>query len=390
MFFKYLLAKRVIPRHLTIEEELTINKNGNEVFKMKDYNNWFDDFHDEDLPEVINLDQALVNMPKLPPELIEGVVRLGHKMLLSGASKAGKSFLLMELAIALTEGLRWLGFQCKKSKVLYVNLEIDEASCIHRFSDIYSAMNIKPQYTHDLLIWNLRGKAEPLDKLVSKIIRRVTDQGFDAIIIDPIYKVITGDENNATDMGMFTNLFDKICYETGCTVIYSHHHSKGAQGFKRAMDRSSGSGVFARDPDALLDMIQLYTSEEFLASNAIVNNSSAWRLESSLREFKNIKPVNLWFEYPIHRVDAYGILEKVYATGDTRANLLKSYKRNQTSKSRKEEFDMAFDLNKKKDGTCLAFVLSEYLDISERTIRSRVTEFQDEYETKKGIISRKK
>ena len=40
-------------------------------------------------------------------------------------------------------------------------------------------------------------------------------------------------------------------------MIYCHHHSKGAQGDKKAQDRASGSGVFARDPDALLDMIEL-------------------------------------------------------------------------------------------------------------------------------------
>jgi hypothetical protein len=70
-----------------------------------------------------------------------------------------------------------------------------------------------------------------------------------------------GDENNATDMAQFTYVFDKICHKTGCTFVYSHHHSKGAQGFKRAMDRASGSGVFARDADAQVDMIQLVLVE---------------------------------------------------------------------------------------------------------------------------------
>ena len=46
-------------------------------------------------------------------------------------------------------------------------------------------------------------------------------------------------------MGAFCNQFDKICNETGSAAIYCHHHSKGAQGSKRAMDRASGSGVFA-------------------------------------------------------------------------------------------------------------------------------------------------
>jgi len=77
-------------------------------------------------------------------------------MLISGSSKAGKSFLLMELAIALSEGLPWLGFKCKKSRV---NLEIDSASFINRFAEIYKALKITPKHSDDISIWNLRGHA---------------------------------------------------------------------------------------------------------------------------------------------------------------------------------------------------------------------------------------
>ena len=357
----------------------------------KDWNEWLDfvEGNADELPSVDSLDDALANLPPLAPELIEGVVRVGHKMLISGSSKAGKSFLLMELAIMLSEGMEWLGFQTKKSKVFYVNLEIDRASCFHRFDEIYKALKLKPKNSSNIKIWNLRGRSMPLDKLVPKLIRKVKNQSFDAIIIDPIYKVITGDENNASDMGAFSNEFDKICNETGCAAIYSHHHSKGAQGYKKAMDRASGSGVFARDPDAQLDMIQLETDEDFMLQNADNPHSTAWRLESSLREFPNFKPVNFWFEYPIHRVDDKGILHKVYATGDPKANLEKSGKRSQTPESRKDEFDTAFDINVDEDGSCDVNELADYLGVSERTIRNRINEFSDEYKREKNVISRK-
>ncbi len=360
---------------------------------MSNYRNDYygcDDIEDDGLPRPMSSAELLANPPRLPEKVIEGVVRKGHKMMISGASKSGKSFLLMELAIALAEGTKWLRFQCKKSKVLYINLEIDRPSFINRFIEIYKAMKIKPKHSHDIVIWNLRGEAMPLDKLVPIIIRRVKNIGFDVIIIDPIYKVMMGDENNATDMARFTNLFDKICYETDCTFVYSHHHSKGPQGFKRVMDRASGSGVFARDADAQVDMIQLNLVEVPMQNDDEDSKATAWRLESSLREFQSFKPVNFWFEYPIHRVDDTGELDKNYVDGDPRANLLKSYKRTQTRESRKDEFDKAFDVNKKKDGTCLAFVLAEYLGIAKRTVRDRVKEFSDEYITKKGVISRKK
>lgn len=345
---------------------------------------------DDELPAFTLLGEALENPPKLPDELIKGVLRCGHKMLISGSSKAGKSFLLMELAVAMAEGTKWLGFECKKSKVIYVNLEIDPASCINRFSEIYKALDINPKFPNDIYIWNLRGHAVPLDKLVPKLLRRVSNQHFDAIIIDPIYKVITGDENNASEMGQFCNQFDKICQTSGCATIYCHHHSKGAQGYKKAMDRASGSGVFARDPDAQLDMIQLETSEEFLNENADNLNSTAWRLECSLREFPNFKPRNFWFEYPIHRVDEQGILGGLYSEGDPKSNLSKSGKRKQTPELRKEEFDRAFDINVSIDGTCPASAIAEYLGIAERTVRARVAEFADEYATHKGFITRKR
>lgn len=339
----------------------------------------------DELPDMVSLAEFKDDPPKLPEELISGILRRGHKMLISGSSKAGKSFLLMELCIALAEGVPWLGFSCKKGRVLYVNLEIDPASAINRFFKIYEAQRLPMKCADNIVIWNLRGHAVPLDQLVPKLIRRVRDQHFDAIVIDPIYKVITGDENNASEMGAFCNQFDKICTETGCSTIYCHHHSKGAQGMKRAMDRASGSGVFARDPDAQLDMIQLELSEDLL-NNVRDGNATAWRLESSLREFANIRPVNFWFEYPIHRVDTSGELDAAYAEGSPMANLSKS-KKYTTPDERRASIDNAFDACSIETPVTLK-ALAEYMGVSERCVRDRIKELRNEYWIQNGIVGR--
>ena len=303
-----------------------VTRNGNRQYLAatnigrKSWVDWMDFVEGitDELPDMQPLSDFKDDPPPLPEELIAGILRRGHKMLISGSSKAGKSFLLMELCIAIAEGRPWLGFACRKGRVLYVNLEIDPASAVNRFFKIYEALGIKPLNADSIVLWNLRGHAVPLDQLVPKLIRRVRDQRFDAIIIDPIYKVITGDENNASEMGAFCNQFDKICTETGCSTIYCHHHSKGSQGMKRAMDRASGSGVFARDPDAQLDMIQLELSND-IKNNVRDGNATAWRLESSLREFPNIQPVKFWFEYPVHRVDSGDLLGGMPAQGSPQA-----------------------------------------------------------------------
>ena len=340
----------------------------------------------DELPEMESLGSYKNNPPTLPEELICGILRRGHKMLISGSSKAGKSFLLMELCIAIAEGISWLGFQCKKGRVLYVNLEIDPASAINRFLKIYEALGVPIKNADDIVIWNLRGHAVPLDQLVPKLIRRVRDQHFDAIVIDPIYKVITGDENNASEMGAFCNQFDKICTETGCSTIYCHHHSKGAQGSKKAIDRASGSGVFARDPDAQLDMIQLELTDD-LKNNVRDGNATAWRMESSLREFSNIEPVNFWFEYPIHRLDSSGELAAAHAEGSPLGNLSRSRKYT-TAEERRASIDTAYNACNFGEPVTVKD-LAMYLDLTERCIRDRLKEMPDEYSVHHGIVFKK-
>lgn len=328
----------------------------------EEWEEWYAEETDE-LPDAVPLDRMLGdNLPPLKPALIEGLLRVGHKMLVSGPSKAGKSFALISLCIAFAEGLTWFGMSCKQSRVMYVNLELDGDSCINRFNDIYGAMGVEPANAGNIDVWNLRGKAEPMGKLLPKLVRRCLKHGVEVVVIDPIYKVSVGDENNAGDMAAFANLFDALCDQAGVSAIYCHHHSKGSQADKRSIDRASGSGVFGRDPDAILDLIELDADElrwqhvqdkvcaacadavadaggadawaalpetgRKIAANAEQNaydmldsaagaalherideikerkdSLSAWRIDGTLREFPRFAPVNAWFDWPLHVVD---------------------------------------------------------------------------------------
>ena len=332
---------------------------------------WYDEQNDN-LPDFENLAAFdWDNLPPLAPELITGILRKGHKMLISGPSKAGKSFLLIELTIALANGVRWLRPNCAKGPVVYVNFELDRASCLNRFKVVYEAMGMSKENLSNIDIWNLRGKSLDLANLAPKLIRRAVKVKPVAIILDPIYKVITGDENSAQEMALFCNQFDKIATEVECSVIYCHHHSKGAQGGKKAMDRASGSGVFARDPDALLDIIELPLKNEqrthvkaklvcraistyldsvldaswrddiglddiqseyqltnyakdhltdeqmqelqplIVAADDHAEHVTAWRISSTLREFETPPDMDMWFDYPLHHVDESGLLKDI-------------------------------------------------------------------------------
>ena len=397
-----------------------------------EWREWIESVND-DLPDPESMADVWDNLPSLAPPLIDGVLRQGHKMLIAGPSKAGKSYALIELCCAIAEGKKWLEWNCTQGRVMYVNLELDRASCLHRFKDVYTALGITPNNLSNIDIWNLRGRSVPMDKLAPKLIRRASKKNYIAIIIDPIYKVITGDENSADQMAHFCNQFDKVCTELGCAVIYCHHHSKGAQGGKRSMDRASGSGVFARDPDALIDLVELELNDdilkqeknkavckvcegwlykydklyhasqddlcsetqmlalcrEYLENDAYecviedvgkarktVESRSAWRIEGTLREFPKFAPVNLWFKYPVHNIDNIGVLKDI-AVDDGMPTWKKNFAKKKTDAERKTErknsLETAFEACGIDDKVTVK-AMAEYMGVSEKTVRRRLKE----------------
>ncbi|MDE7194123.1 MAG: AAA family ATPase, partial [Oscillospiraceae bacterium] len=427
-------------------KQFIIDKNIGKA-SWKEWREWIESIND-DLPETENMAEVWDNIPELAPPLIEGVLRQGHKMLIAGPSKAGKSYALIELCIAIAEGKRWLGWQCAQGRVMYVNLELDRASCLHRFRDVYSALRLPPENLKNIDVWNLRGKSVPMDKLAPRLIRRAQRLNCIAIVIDPIYKVITGDENSADQMAKFCNQFDKVCTELGCAVIYCHHHSKGSQGAKRSMDRASGSGVFARDPDALLDLIELeitdsllkeeqgkavcglcakaldrsgftdYSQDDAVTPNAMLGHAekvlpavelgelrrniaasekmlqsrTAWRIEGTLREFPRFPPVNVWFDYPIHRADYSGVLKDAGAEGDLPAWQAMNDKRKKQAKQQndvnKERFENAMQNAHFGEPPTIKEVV-EYLELSEKTVRRYIEKFGYQIDKRtKTIIER--
>lgn len=279
--------------------------------EFKSWSEWIDwrAEEDDDLPEIEKFSSIYENLPALAPVLIgteeHGILRQGHKGMLAGQSKAGKSFALLQLGLAVATGGTWLGYPCTQGRVLYVNLEIDAASFAHRVADIASVKQLTGNWASRFDILNLRGFCAPLDKLAPKIIHKCLKASdgkkgyYSIVIIDPLYKIITGDENSASEMSKFTALFDKIAYSTGAATFSVHHHSKGAQGTKRTMDRASGSGVFARDPDALLDLSPLVVPDD---EKDALDGATAWRLTATLREFKEPEPINVYFRYPVHEL----------------------------------------------------------------------------------------
>lgn len=257
----------------------------------RDWEEWIDyiDEIDDNLPEAKTITDLFDNPPTLAPAIIDGILRQGRKMIISSTSKAGKTHLLIDLMFSFAEGFKWLGHRCKQCKVLYVNLEVSEDTFLKDVlaQYLYKGM-IGQAHLENIVLWNLRGKADGISKIKKSIIRKAKQVGAQVIILDPLYKVMDGDENSNSDVGRMCREFDDIAEQTGASLIYAHHYAKGNSSTKSVIDRGAGAGAFARDPDAILTLTQL---DWFSVNDP---GKKSFRLESGLREFSSIDPINLF------------------------------------------------------------------------------------------------
>lgn len=352
---------------------------------------------DDDLPPIHSAREMLDSPAAEPPAIIDGILRKGAKMIVTGDSKSGKTCLLMNLAICIAEGWKWLGRQCMQGRVLVLNLEVMQSDFETRYRSIYKAygLPVSELGKDNFEWWNLRGKAEDLDKLAPKIVRRCRNKNYVAIIVDPIYKVNGGDENDAKAIGRFCAIFDKMAEETGAAMIYVHHHAKGSQGGKKAMDRGSGSGVFSRDADAIIDFSSLVMTPD---QKDILRHVKGYtetlpeplRMEFVLRSFRSPEPANMFFEFPLHVLDEEHILDEAAVEGSAEANRMLAPNNQRSEKDKKEIVDACFNFVQNSGTAKFSDMYNcEICEVSDRTLRKYISLFPDDYEFEKGIVRRK-
>lgn len=224
----------------------------------------------------------------LPEELISGMLHRGAKMVLGGGSKSFKTWCLADLAISIASGRPWWGRKVLQGRVLYLNLEVQAEFFETRLQDI--ARHKGCPVPADLGVWNLRGHCADHTELLPLLADRLTGQNLAAIILDPTYKVMARSENAQEEVAALMNSIERLAFTTGAAVIFGSHFAKGNAAGKEAIDRISGSGVFARDPDAILTMTRHEEDEAFV-------------IDPILRNCPPVDPFCVRWQWPLMRPD---------------------------------------------------------------------------------------
>ena len=208
------------------------------------------------LPAIDNVTQFVSSTDIVRPnELVCGLIHQGTKAVLASGSKIGKTWVLLDMALSVATGTKFLHWSTNPGKVLFINFEIQRAFIKTRVETLMQRRGLTK--ADNLFLWNLRGKTTNFEALVANIIREFQTKNYSLIVLDPIYKAMAGkSENMASGVGELCHQLERLAERTGAAVVFAHHFTKGNAKKKAPIDRMSGSGVFARDADSIITLTE--------------------------------------------------------------------------------------------------------------------------------------
>ncbi len=242
--------------------------------------------------QLLSLAELEERYPKLRPPIIHGLLREGETMNIIAAPKTGKSWLVLDLALAVATGRDWQGFPCESGKVLLIDNELHPETSASRIRKVRVARGAAlARIGERIFIDNQRGRLKDIYEL-GRSVEMLKKHQFKLVIIDAFYRAMPMkmDENDNGGMAKLYNAIDRYAKELDCAFVLIHHTSKGNQSIKSVTDVGSGAGAQSRAADAHL-ILRRHKDEDIVV------------LESVVRSFQPNPPVCLRWNYPLWNVD---------------------------------------------------------------------------------------
>jgi len=244
-------------------------------------------------PAPLSVGELVDAHPELRRPVIHGLLREGETMNLIASPKTGKSWLTLDLAIAVATGRPWLGrYATEAGDVLIIDNELHRETSAHRLPKVAHARNVPMRQIRDrIFVDNLRGRLRDIHAMASYF-RALEPGRYKLIVLDAFYRFMPagGDENDNGTMANIYNIIDGIAGMLDCCFVMIHHSTKGSQSGKSVTDVGAGAGAQSRAADA---HVVLRPHDE----DGIVV------LDAAVRSWQPIDPICLEWSFPVWNVD---------------------------------------------------------------------------------------
>lgn len=179
------------------------------------------------------------------PWLVNGMIREGTTVFLSGKEGTGKSFVALDLAYSVAEGRPFLGEDVNKGDVLYVAAERGDAQR-ERLEALRDLKGFNPDSVTFLDYAFMFNRPDDV-RLFHEAVERV---GITPklIIIDTLRASFEGDENNSWTAQATMNALRDVRRTYDATMLIIHHVN--------AFGRSRGSSAFIGAADTELYLVE--------------------------------------------------------------------------------------------------------------------------------------
>ncbi|MCU1058953.1 AAA family ATPase [Stenotrophomonas acidaminiphila] len=173
---------------------------------------------------------SLDDVESLPPPrwLVPGMLTEGSLAAIYGAPESGKSFLAVDMSMAIAGGVDWHGRQVERGGVLYIAAE--GAPGLGKRFRAWKVDRCVQGRRFDLhLMRDDLNLAAEKEGGVCAFVQAVTDElgPLRLIVIDTLNQTAAGaDENSAKDMGRYIASMKLLRNATGAAVVVVHHSGK--------------------------------------------------------------------------------------------------------------------------------------------------------------------
>lgn len=170
--------------------------------------------------------------------LIENLIAKDALLLLAAESKQGKSVLCTNLALAVAQGIPWLGHSVSQGPVLWCCYE-ESPGERHHILGMYPGIEDAPLHT----VWPPDGiYVDDPDEGMDWLRAAIVASGATLLVIDPLAAACKGDSFDEIGEGRKRlQPLKKLCTEMGVTTIVIHHLNKDYRQGRTNRNRQAGS-----------------------------------------------------------------------------------------------------------------------------------------------------
>jgi 5S rRNA maturation endonuclease (ribonuclease M5) len=198
--------------------------------------------------------------------LVGGIIQKHVNGMLLADPKSAKSFVSLDLAIALASGQCWLGTEVDQAvKVGVISREDFYGSTSWRHNRICEGRSIHPSDLDEMLYFNTKVTVPKLlldnDESCKELLRQIESRRLEFLVFDVLRKLHMSDENSNNEMEAVIEKLDEIKSRTGAQILLLHHLSKNGDG--SVTKRSRGATAIYGWAEYAMGLTVLETEEEY-------------------------------------------------------------------------------------------------------------------------------